>query len=99
MSVPQVGILPAPDYQLPLALGSGHIDARFSQAPQMLRAVPWIDHVEGPVALLEALLHGGEKHPVLVLFAVEECADMPGAVKDRTRQPYLLWAPQRASPF
>src|SRR5439155_2044593 len=95
---PQVGILPAPNYQLPLALGSGHVDARFLQVTQVLRAVLRIDDVEGPVALREALLDEGEKHPVLLLFAVEEGADMPGAVEDRTRQPYLLWAAHRTSP-
>src|SRR5712692_2106744 len=99
MSVPQVGILPAPNYQLPLALGSGHVDARFLQVTQVLRAVPRIDHVEGPVALVEPLLDEGEKHPVLLLFAVEEGTDMPGAVEDRTRQPYLLCLAHRASPF
>src|SRR5260370_30566755 len=99
MSVSQVGILPAPNYQLPLALGSGHVDARFLQVTQVLRAVPWIDDVEGPVALREALLDEGEKHSVLLFFAVEEGTDMPGAVEDRTRQPYLLWVAHCMSPF
>ena len=63
-------------------------DETSEQVTQVLRAVPWIDHVEGPVALLEALLDEGEEHPVLLLLAVEEGADVPGAVEDRTRQPY-----------
>jgi hypothetical protein len=65
----------------------------------VLRPVPWIDHVEGPVALREALLDEGEKHPVLLFFVMEEGANMPGAVEDRTRQPYLLWVAHRTFPF
>src|SRR5947209_2275963 len=65
----------------------------------MLPTVPGIDDVEGPVTLVEPLLDEGEKHPVLLLFAVEEGTYMPGAVEDRTRQAYLLWAAHRTSPF
>src|SRR5438093_630190 len=86
VSVPQVGILPAPDFQLPLPFGFGHVDTHFLQAPPVLRAVPGIDDVKGPVALVEALLDEGEEHPVLLFLPVEEGADVPGAVEDRTRQ-------------
>src|SRR5438270_13821950 len=55
--------------------------------------------MEGPVAVVETLLDEGEEHPVLLLLAVEEGTDMPGAVEDRTRQPYLLCLAHRASPF
>ena len=82
VAVPQLGLLPAPDLQLPLPLGFGHVDARFLQTPQKLRAVPRIDHVEGAVALVESLLDEREKYPVLLLLVVEEGADMPGAVED-----------------
>src|SRR6266404_7035127 len=49
--------------------------------------------------MLEALLDEGEEHPVLLLLAVEEGADMPGTVEDRARQPDLLWVAHRLSPF
>jgi hypothetical protein len=54
----------------PLPLGFGHIDANPLQAPQVLRAVPRIDHVEGPVALVEPLFDEGEELPVLLFLGV-----------------------------
>ena len=68
---------------MPLALGLGHVDARFLQTPQMLPPVPRIDHVEGPVALVEPLFDEGQEHPVLLFLVVEERAHVPGAVEDR----------------
>src|SRR5207248_9619085 len=70
----------------------------FLQAPQVLGAVPRVHHVEGPVALLEALLDEREEHPVLLVLTVEEGADVPGAVEDRTRQPDLLRVAHRVPP-
>ena len=58
-----------------------------------------MDHVEGPVTLVEPLLDEGKKHPILLLLAVKERADVPRAVEDRTRQPDLLWVAHRRSPF
>jgi hypothetical protein len=84
---------------LPVALGVGHVDSGFLQAAQVLRSVPGINYVEGPVALLETLFDERKKHPVLLLFVMKEGTDMPGTVEDRTRQPDLLWRAHGTSPF
>jgi hypothetical protein len=90
VSVFEVGILPVADDQSFLALSPSDIDARFLEAPQVVLA-PWaIEDVKCAITLLETLFDKGHQHPVLFLLAVEEGADVPLAIEDRTRQMDLL---------
>ena len=85
-----VRLLPAADFQLALGLGVGHVDALLLQPPQVVGPVLRVDDVEGPVALLEAVLDERHQHPVLLLLGVEEGADVAGAAEDGPRQPHRL---------
>ena len=76
--------------ELSVALRAIDVDARFLEYAQVFRRAPRIDHVEGAVALIEAFLDEGQHHPILLVAAIEESADVPRAVGQRACEPDLL---------
>src|SRR6266446_6320678 len=57
-------------------LGGRRIDARRSQALQMIVMLPWIYHVDGLIATLKAILYEWKQHAVLFVVAVEKRTDV-----------------------
>ena len=62
--------------ELAAVLGGRRIDARRSQALQMIVMLPRIYHVDGLIATLKPVLYEWKQHAVLFVVAVEKCTDV-----------------------
>jgi hypothetical protein len=95
----QIRIFPPADFELPPAFGFFYGDARLSQSPTVFRPVVVLDNVERFITLLEPLFDEGEKHPVLIVLAVEKGTDMSGIAEGSSRQSNLpRWVAHIFSP-
>src|SRR5579884_1064889 len=86
----QVGVLPAPDLELPFLFGPVYVDARLFQAPAMLRSVSILDNVERLIVLPESLFDEGQQDAIFLVLAIEEGADMAGAVEGGPGKPDVV---------
>src|SRR5205823_5117340 len=67
---------PAPQLELARTHRLLHIDAGFGEPPEMIFPQIGVHEVAGLVALLKAVFHERAKHPVLLVHAVEESANV-----------------------
>src|SRR5207302_7112742 len=72
----QVSILPPPQLELARTHCPLHIDAGFDKTLQMLCLQLGVNDVEGLVATFEAVFDERAQHPVLLVHAVEERANV-----------------------
>src|SRR6266446_6789577 len=72
----QVSVLPAPQLELAPTHRLLHVDAGFGEPPQVFSLQLGVDDVEGFVSPVKALFDERAKHPVLVVEAVEESANV-----------------------
>src|SRR5260370_25540070 len=72
----QLGVLPARQLELARIHRFPHFDAGFGEPPEMVFPQLGVHEVESFVPLLEALFDERAKHPVLLVEAVEESANM-----------------------
>src|SRR6266404_3760625 len=72
----QVSVLPPPQLELAGTHRSLHIDAGFGKPLQMLSLQLRVDDVEGLVTTVKAVFDERAQHPVLLVHAVEESANV-----------------------
>src|SRR5882762_4199686 len=75
-TVPKIGFDVRPQLELSARLCGGRVDPCGCQALQMVTALIRIDDVNRLVATLKPLLDERKQHAILLVLAVEECADM-----------------------
>src|SRR5438132_8781069 len=75
-AVPKIGFDVRPQLELSARLCGGRVDPCGCQALQMVTALLRIDDVNRLVATLKPLLDERKQHAILLVLAVEECADM-----------------------
>ena len=72
--------------ELASSLSGGRIDPDRRQALQVIVVLGRIDHVNRLVAAREAVLDEGQQHPIFLIVAVEERADMACVAELRAGQ-------------
>src|SRR5215470_5860102 len=76
MAVPQVRISPVAQLKLSALFCPSHIDAGQPQALEVLLTQLWIDNVKCFLTALESLFDKWQQHPILLIRAVKERADV-----------------------
>src|SRR5438128_4413694 len=77
----ELALLPHPYLQLTRTYCTLHIDARFTEAHQMFVPQPGVHDVESFLSPVKAFFDERAKHPVLLVDAVEERADVTFAAE------------------
>ena len=74
--VAKVGLRAAAQFELAALRGGHGVDASGAQATQMIGTLVRIDDVNRLVPTVEPVLHERQEHPILLIVAREERADM-----------------------
>jgi len=69
-----------------------HIDARFAEPSEMLLSLIRVNQMERLVALIEAVLDERAKHPVLLVPAPEESANVTLPAETASGEPHGMVA-------
>src|SRR5260370_30844965 len=72
----KISVLPPPQLELARTHRSLHVDAGFGEPLQMFSLQLGVHDVEGLVPTVEAVFDERAQHPVLLVHAVEECANV-----------------------
>src|SRR5882762_9442224 len=98
MTIAQIGVSPVKELELTAFFRGLDINAGRCESEGVLHTQLGIDDVERLLAPLETLFDERKQHPVFLVGAVEERADMTFRVKHRAREPNRLAAFTRSSP-
>src|ERR1700720_1308098 len=72
----QLRVVPAPQLELTASNCLPHVDARVGEPPEMVFRQLWVHEVESFIPPVEALSDERAKHPVFLVRAVKESANM-----------------------
>src|SRR5205807_1659100 len=91
-------LLPRPHLELTSPDGPLHIDTRFTKPLEMVLSLLGIDDVDAFLGPIEALLDERAKHPVLLLDAVEESANVTFPAENATGKLHGMFVGSHTSP-
>ena len=80
--VAKVGLRAAAQFELAALRGGRGVDACGGQATQMIGTLVRIDDVNRFVPTVEPVFHERQEHPILLIVAPEERADMTGVASE-----------------